>query len=87
MEVTGTVPVFDARDLAVEFEFTASSLSQLEDSLPLFKGEILEGSLATVAYTATYYYKAIDKSGRFSTDKACHLSANLQWVIVLGVPE
>ncbi|EKM77709.1 hypothetical protein AGABI1DRAFT_129993 [Agaricus bisporus var. burnettii JB137-S8] len=78
LEASDTVPVFDARDHTSAFKFEASSLSQLEATLPLYTEEVPLGSLAVVAYTATYFVKG--------GDRAWSLSVNVQWIIILGSP-
>ncbi|EKM80534.1 hypothetical protein AGABI1DRAFT_128212 [Agaricus bisporus var. burnettii JB137-S8] len=78
LEASDTVPVFDARDHTSTFKFEASSLSQLEATLLLYTEEVPLGSLAVVAYTATYFVKG--------GNRAWSLSVNVQWIIILGSP-
>ncbi|KAF7776712.1 hypothetical protein Agabi119p4_5105 [Agaricus bisporus var. burnettii] len=78
LEASDTVPVFDAHDHTSAFKFEASSLSQLEATLPLYTEEVPLGSLAVVAYTATYFVKG--------GNRAWSLSVNVQWIIILGSP-
>ncbi|KAK7033316.1 hypothetical protein R3P38DRAFT_3504082 [Favolaschia claudopus] len=75
-----TVPVYDARDR--EFDF-ASGLATLEHSLPLWQGgEIPVGAFIVAGYSMhSYMGKA-----QGIEDKVLHVSNNILWVIVCGVP-
>lgn len=53
------------------------------DSLPRWKGEIPVGSFVVVGYSASTYPGTIGGSG----PKVAHLSCNLLWAIVCGIPK
>ncbi|KAK7026575.1 hypothetical protein R3P38DRAFT_3525660 [Favolaschia claudopus] len=74
------IPVYDARDR--EFDF-ASGLATLEHSLPLWQGgEIPVGAFIVAGYSMhSYMGKA-----QGIEDKVLHVSNNILWVIVCGVP-
>ena len=68
------VPVYDVR--TVPFDIN-TDLSLSNDKLPLFEDDIPRNSFVIVAYTAA---KWIDKS------RQPQFSANLHWIIVVGIP-
>ncbi|PPQ81055.1 hypothetical protein CVT26_006165 [Gymnopilus dilepis] len=67
------VPVYDAREVAVD-------LSNVESlfSLPRFAGEVPVGSFAVVGYTTNAYLS--------NRDGAWHVSCNVRFVVVVGTP-
>jgi hypothetical protein len=69
------VPVYDAQD--VDFNLQ-ESITAVKDVLPTFSGEIPRNSFVIVGYTAGTYHSR--------KDNGWHISANLQWAIVVGVP-
>ncbi|KAK7000763.1 hypothetical protein R3P38DRAFT_3218606 [Favolaschia claudopus] len=74
------LPVYDARDR--EFDFT-SGLADLEHNLPLWQGgEVPVGAFIVAGYSMhSYMGKAQGVDA-----KVLHVSNNLLWVIVCGVP-
>lgn len=66
--------MLDARGVRFNLE---SDLRELDQKLPVFVGEVPEGSCAWVGYTSTKY-----ETG----DGVIGLNFNLMWVVVLGTP-
>lgn len=71
-----SVPVYDGRGKSLDLD---KDIERLQDILPLFDGEVPQGSFAVVAYSASTY-KGAKKN-------QINLSCNVQWVLVLGTPE
>ncbi|KAJ7740542.1 hypothetical protein B0H16DRAFT_1464780 [Mycena metata] len=73
------VPVYDCtkRDLDLDEELVAL------ESLPRWRGEVPVGSFVVVGYSASTYPATVGGSG----PKVAHLSCNLLWVIVCGIPK
>jgi hypothetical protein len=69
------VPVYDAR--TVDFNLQ-EGIETMKEVLPTFEGELPRNSFVVVGYTAASYHSHKDDSW--------HISANLQWAIVIGVP-
>jgi hypothetical protein len=66
------VPIYDAS--LKQFQMRNSELKRLHTTLPSFdEGEIPIGSLAMVGYTLSSFKKS----------ESAHLSANLNWVVVI----
>ncbi|KAJ3540002.1 hypothetical protein NMY22_g4490 [Coprinellus aureogranulatus] len=70
------VPVFDARDVD-DFDVN-TDLGNLDEKLPRWKEEIPYGSFVVVGYTATAF---------FSNTREWTLGLNIQWVIIVGIPD
>ncbi|KAJ3485400.1 hypothetical protein NLJ89_g11901 [Agrocybe chaxingu] len=69
------IPVYDGTDSFIDYDQDLPRLSQI---LTRWGSEIPHGSFATVGYTASIYRT---EKGQFK------LALNIQWAIVLGVPE
>jgi hypothetical protein len=69
------VSVYDACNADFNLQ---EHIGSVKDKLPKFEGEIPRGSFVALAYTAACYQS--------SKAQAWHLSFNLQWAIVMGVP-
>lgn len=69
-----SVPVYDGRNFTINFD---TNLEYLAD-LPRWRDEIPIGSFTVVGYTVGVY-KA--QSNKWS------VSFNIQWAIILGIPE
>ena len=74
-----TVPVFDA--LGKTFSLDKETLNDLgrTGGLSRFKGEIPSGLMVLVGYTGSWWHPIKAQSPR--------LGFNLNWVVVLGIPE
>lgn len=70
-----SVPVYDARNHNFDI---GKHIEHLRDVLPIFEGEIPQGSFVTVGYTASIY------KGR---DGQINLSCNILWAVLVGTPE
>ncbi|KAJ3525115.1 hypothetical protein NMY22_g10706 [Coprinellus aureogranulatus] len=73
---TAQVPVYDARD--VEDFNLETDLAHLDSRMPRWNEEIPYGSFVAVGYTATAFY---------GNAREWTLGLNIQWVIVVGIPE
>ncbi|KAJ6520779.1 hypothetical protein DFH09DRAFT_226468 [Mycena vulgaris] len=74
-----TVPVYDARKTVIDFD---ADLDRLGQVLPLFIGEVPNGSFAIIGYSVSSYFGSIMNKD----NKVPYLGMNLLWVIVCGVP-
>ncbi|KAF7976040.1 hypothetical protein HWV62_7942 [Athelia sp. TMB] len=74
--VTGDaiIPILDARGDEFNLE---SDLLELDKKLPLYLGEVPEGSCVWVGYTSTKYT---------GSNRAIGMNFNLMWVVVVGTP-
>ncbi|KAJ7983064.1 hypothetical protein DFH06DRAFT_1318523 [Mycena polygramma] len=69
-----TVPVYDAR--RVKFDFR-QDIANVEGILPLFDGEIPNGSFVVVGSTMGFYKASLGSKG----EKVANMGCNLLWVI------
>ncbi|KAJ7038552.1 hypothetical protein C8F04DRAFT_1324377 [Mycena alexandri] len=74
-----TVPVYDCTNHDLDMDEELQSM----DSLPRWKGEVPVGSFVIVGYSASTYPGTVGGSG----PKVAHLSCNLLWAIVCGIPK
>ena len=70
------VPVYDGRSKPFSFE---TDLGQLDSVLAPYEEPIPYGSFVIVGYTTAIYQS--------SKDKSWTLACNVQWVVVLGIPD
>ncbi|KAJ6522934.1 hypothetical protein DFH09DRAFT_1191008 [Mycena vulgaris] len=74
-----TIPVYDARKTVIDFD---ADLDRLGHVLPLFIGEVPNGSFAIIGYSVSSYFGNILSKA----NKVPYIGMNLLWVIVCGVP-
>jgi hypothetical protein len=73
-ELCQLVPVFDGRGRVFNFK---EDIENIKDILPSYPREVPLGSCVVVGHSMTSYEKGgVD-----------HLSTNIQWVIILGIPD
>ncbi|KAJ7619245.1 hypothetical protein DFH06DRAFT_1342103 [Mycena polygramma] len=72
-----TIPVYNA--VGRDFDFL-TELPNMAAKLPLWRGEIPQGSFIVTGYTATTY----QGSAAGMSDKQEHVGCNLLWIIVCG---
>ncbi|KAJ7132916.1 hypothetical protein C8R46DRAFT_1235464 [Mycena filopes] len=73
------VPVYDATNQDVDFSVDLARLTRF----PKWKGEIPGGSFIVTGYSASTYQTSVVKQG----PKEEHVSCNLLWIIVCGIPK
>ncbi|KAJ7698789.1 hypothetical protein B0H16DRAFT_1484344 [Mycena metata] len=74
-----SLPAYDATNRDVDFETDLTNLN----AFPHWRGEVPAGAFIVLGYTASTYQTNVVKSG----PKEEHVSANLLWVMVCGVPK
>ncbi|KAJ7040998.1 hypothetical protein C8F04DRAFT_947813, partial [Mycena alexandri] len=74
-----SVPAYDATNRDVNFHTDLTNLA----SFPRWRGEVPVGAFIVLGYTASTYQTNVVKSG----PKEEHVSPNLLWVMVCGVPK